>query len=165
MSDFYVSGTSPGRSTGGGAWGSNEACVHCGLCPTTDDITGDGVYADSDLTDLSHDYADPCLGVLPGVFAACCGHGDPDAAYILFENGNSVRHFSMVRGDRVTVYPNGTVEAEDTREWSQPLIPDGHKLVYEGPSGVWPVGYEVRAGDIILDDADGARIYREVVEG
>ena len=29
---------------------------------------------------------DPCLGLLPGVAAACCGHG-LDRGYVLFENG------------------------------------------------------------------------------
>lgn len=32
---------------------------------------------------------DPCLGVLPGVLAACCGHGKKQG-YIYFENGVTV---------------------------------------------------------------------------
>lgn len=28
---------------------------------------------------------DPCLGLLPGVKGACCGHGDESKAYIVFE--------------------------------------------------------------------------------
>jgi hypothetical protein len=33
---------------------------------------------------------DPCLGVLPGVSYACCGHGEKPA-YVRFENGVTVR--------------------------------------------------------------------------
>jgi hypothetical protein len=43
-----------------------RACGHCGL-----DSTPDG--------------HDGCLGTLPGVANACCGHGDPDAAYVQYE--------------------------------------------------------------------------------
>lgn len=31
-------------------------------------------------------YPDPCLGYIPGVFAACCGHGDK-VGYIWLRNG------------------------------------------------------------------------------
>jgi hypothetical protein len=30
---------------------------------------------------------DPCIGGLPGVAYACCGHGEKVGGYILFENG------------------------------------------------------------------------------
>ena len=33
---------------------------------------------------------DPCLGMLPGVNFACCGHGT-DNGYIAFENGVTIR--------------------------------------------------------------------------
>lgn len=33
---------------------------------------------------------DPCLGKLPGVTEACCGHGEQDAGYISFESGVTV---------------------------------------------------------------------------
>lgn len=33
---------------------------------------------------------DPCLGWLPGVDAACCGHGEPVAAYVCVR-GQAVR--------------------------------------------------------------------------
>lgn len=33
---------------------------------------------------------DPCLGMLPGVTFACCGHGK-NGGYILFENGRLIR--------------------------------------------------------------------------
>jgi hypothetical protein len=37
--------------------------------------------------------ADPCIGVLPGVDNACCGHGIRDKSYIRFTNGVTVRGF------------------------------------------------------------------------
>ncbi len=33
---------------------------------------------------LSEDGVDPCLGVLAGVDNACCGHGIPSEAYVMF---------------------------------------------------------------------------------
>lgn len=33
---------------------------------------------------------DPCLGILPGVLSACCGHGTHNG-YIAFENGMIIR--------------------------------------------------------------------------
>lgn len=30
---------------------------------------------------------DACLGTLTGVLNACCGHGDVDAAYVVFHDG------------------------------------------------------------------------------
>lgn len=42
---------------------------------------------------------DACLGRLPGVVAACCGHGVDDG-YILFENGVNIRgHFNITPQD------------------------------------------------------------------
>ena len=37
---------------------------------------------------------DPCLGELPGVLFACCGHG-VDEGYIYFQNGVQVRFFAV----------------------------------------------------------------------
>ena len=34
---------------------------------------------------------DACLGVLSNVMNACCGHGDLEAAYIQFNNGEIIR--------------------------------------------------------------------------
>jgi hypothetical protein len=34
---------------------------------------------------------DPCLGTLPGVMNACCGHGDASEAYVQFESGMVMR--------------------------------------------------------------------------
>ena len=33
---------------------------------------------------------DPCLGILPGVAHACCGHGDRRKAYVKFQNGLTI---------------------------------------------------------------------------
>ena len=38
---------------------------------------------------------DPCIGLLPGVDNACCGHGDPSESYIQFSNGVTVRGFTV----------------------------------------------------------------------
>ena len=38
---------------------------------------------------------DPCLGTLPGVMNACCGHGDTADAYVQFVNGVVVRGFAL----------------------------------------------------------------------
>jgi len=39
--------------------------------------------------------ADPCLGELPGVDNACCGHGEKSHAYIRFTNGVTVIGFEL----------------------------------------------------------------------
>lgn len=38
---------------------------------------------------------DPCLGMLPGVTNACCGHGNPSESYICFEGGLVIRGFKI----------------------------------------------------------------------
>jgi hypothetical protein len=43
--------------------------------------------------------ADPCLGVLPGVRYACCGHGVRSTAYVRFENGATIRGFTIDTDD------------------------------------------------------------------
>lgn len=53
----------------------------CGYC---------GLYGNSNYGD-----ADPCLGVLPGVTNACCGHGNPEEAYICFQGGLTIRGFDI----------------------------------------------------------------------
>ncbi len=40
-------------------------------------------------------HPDKCLGVLPGVDNACCGHGIPERAYIRFTNGTVVKGFTV----------------------------------------------------------------------
>ena len=52
-----------------------RACGHCNL-PNRDDE------------------CDPCIGFLPGVQNACCGHGQSSESYIQFENGVIVRGFT-----------------------------------------------------------------------
>jgi len=34
---------------------------------------------------------DICLGTLPGVLFACCGHGNTDDAYVVFDTGDGLR--------------------------------------------------------------------------
>lgn len=46
--------------------------------------------------------ADPCLGELPGVANACCGHGNSTQAYIQFNNGVAVYGFTL-ETDRATM--------------------------------------------------------------
>jgi hypothetical protein len=46
----------------------DRPCGNCGQLPTPE----------------GHD---ACLGALPGVANACCGHGNPEDAYIVFKNG------------------------------------------------------------------------------
>ena len=38
---------------------------------------------------------DPCLGELPGVDNACCGHGERSQAYIRFSNGLVIDGFEI----------------------------------------------------------------------
>ena len=42
---------------------------------------------------LGNDEVDPCLGMLPGVDDACCGHGVRSRSYIKFTNGAVIRDF------------------------------------------------------------------------
>lgn len=46
-------------------------CGHCGKFPTPE----------------GHD---ACLGILPGVMNACCGHGELDEAYVQYPDSRSV---------------------------------------------------------------------------
>jgi len=41
---------------------------------------------------------DACLGHLPGVTAACCGHGKKEYSYIHFENGVKIYKFEGLYG-------------------------------------------------------------------
>lgn len=43
------------------------------------------------------DGPDPCLGWLPGVRNACCGHTEKDCAYIQLPDGECVRGFTAVQ--------------------------------------------------------------------
>lgn len=52
--------------------GSSRPCGHCGKGKTKE----------------GHD---SCLGTLPDVVNACCGHGIEDAAYVIFCDGSTIR--------------------------------------------------------------------------
>ncbi|MCK5617122.1 hypothetical protein KAR91_85455 [Candidatus Pacearchaeota archaeon] len=62
----------------------------CGACKKTFDGSYDGE-------------ADPCLGELPGVDNACCGHGIQAESYIRFTNGITIKNFDIE-------YPNQNKE-------------------------------------------------------
>ena len=49
-----------------------RACGHCGKLVTPEGHDG-------------------CLGTLPGVTNACCGHGQDGDAYIQFDDGRAIR--------------------------------------------------------------------------
>jgi hypothetical protein len=38
---------------------------------------------------------DPCLGILPGVRQACCGHGVEEQSFISFNNGLIIEGFKI----------------------------------------------------------------------
>lgn len=68
--------------------------------PWTYDDTGTPIPEDRECPNCHQhgaDGCDPCLGRLPGVFAACCGHG-VEEGYISFENGITVRGRFEVEG-------------------------------------------------------------------
>jgi len=52
-------------------WG-DRPCGHCGRRATPDGHDG-------------------CLGTLPGIMNACCGHGQQDEAYVQFDDGICIR--------------------------------------------------------------------------
>lgn len=39
---------------------------------------------------------DPCLGELPGVLEACCGHGRLEKGYVMFTDGTLLRGFRRI---------------------------------------------------------------------
>ena len=69
---FYMDTMEPLPAFGG----ELRPCAKCG----SEKWSGDG-------------HVDECLGLLPGVSNACCGHGDRSEAYIVFNNGIVVRNF------------------------------------------------------------------------
>ena len=50
----------------------DRPCGHCGMCNTPEGHDG-------------------CLGVLPGVTNACCGHGSDNKSYVQFLRGTTIR--------------------------------------------------------------------------
>ena len=67
-----------------------KTCQHCGRSPTKEGFDG-------------------CLGLLPGVVHACCGHGNSDLAYIAFEGGVTVSRFSQIEIALVSKDANGFI--------------------------------------------------------
>ncbi len=61
--------------------GKKRPCVRCGK-----------TFEGSNVGDT-----DPCLGDLPGIDNACCGHGVPELAYIRFTNGVVLKGFTEER--------------------------------------------------------------------
>lgn len=61
----------------------NEKCNACGLKPKKED------------KDKNGHYADPCMGLLPGVMYGCCGHGERPG-YLFFETGVIIRFRTTV---------------------------------------------------------------------
>lgn len=55
----------------------DRPCGHCGLYNTAEGHDG-------------------CLGTLPGVLNACCGHGNISEAYVQFEDGESLREKAAI---------------------------------------------------------------------
>lgn len=68
-----------------------EKCNACGLSCT------------KEMQTTQTEYADPCLGILPGVLYGCCGHGE-DVGYLFFENGVIIRfdHVTQVEEIRMS---------------------------------------------------------------
>jgi len=48
------------------------------------------------LFTLGEGEVDPCLGILPGVDNACCGHGTHSRSYIRFTNGVVIENFDEI---------------------------------------------------------------------
>jgi hypothetical protein len=59
---------------------------------------------------------DPCLADLPGVRAACCGHG-AEPGYILFENGLAVDFETKDIRRPAPGDPGCSVRPDDERFW------------------------------------------------
>ena len=51
-------------------------------------------------TTLGEGEVDPCLGVLPGVDNACCGHGIKEMSYIRFTSGVVIKNFDIEYTER-----------------------------------------------------------------
>lgn len=60
------------------SWWKDRPCGYCGLANTAEGHDG-------------------CLGILPDVMNACCGHGEDNSAYVQFKDGESVHGEEAVR--------------------------------------------------------------------
>lgn len=58
---------------------------------------------------------DPCLGRLPGVLIACCGHRK-DRGYIVFENGIAILFQGRID---VTTIEDREIDIERLRSWTE----------------------------------------------
>lgn len=65
--------------------------------------------------ELPEEGPDPCLGMLPGVEFACCGHGK-GRGYIVFENGTILRFTHVSQIERKHQYATG-VSVEEIVKW------------------------------------------------
>ncbi len=61
-------------------------------------------FCDKPFTPEGHD---ACLGTLPDVLNACCGHGDPDAAYIQFD------YWTCIHGPAAVTFFNTIARREN----------------------------------------------------
>ena len=64
--------------TGEATEGNERTCGHCGKGNTPEGHDG-------------------CLGTLPGVKNACCGHGEPNTAYAMLVDGRDLRGQEAMR--------------------------------------------------------------------
>ncbi len=66
------------------------------------------------------DCCDPCIGKLPGVLFACCGHGGKTKAngggYIYFENGVTIR-FERLTQVQYDDTAERTAQARELKNW------------------------------------------------
>jgi hypothetical protein len=89
---IYVNGEWLYKDTRTPTVDNERPCGHCGKSNTAEGYDG-------------------CLGVLPAVMNACCGHGTTDEAYIQYWNGREVRGVDVIKeieeikkGDRSDEY-------------------------------------------------------------
>lgn len=73
----YLAGEFVYSDTKSSTVNNDRPCGYCGLISTHNDHDG-------------------CLGELPGIMNACCGHGQPSEAYLQYCNG------SIIRGKQAT---------------------------------------------------------------
>lgn len=85
-----------------------ETCDNCGLKCTKDLQTSKNAKGRAI-------YADPCLGILPGVKHSCCGHGDT-GGYIFFENGVVIRFHDDPQVEKILVSPFHKFNEQTTKE-------------------------------------------------
>lgn len=73
--------------------------------------------------------SDECLGILPGIANACCGHGDAESAYVQLLDG------SCIRGKNAKVMQDilkGTVETDFCDDFLRCQIKDFEISIFRG---------------------------------